>query len=203
MPLIAPSLDYPALLGIDLPSDLGAVEDTRPVPYGPAGLCYWNCDAYVAEHGGRVAHGWQVLLWPRLYVMLLHHAVVETAAGELIDVTDCPAPHGELLAFIRDDSLVPPRDYPSYIPNRYLPLGASPCATAMAAASAAQLDVLRRIAQIARDQGVAFDLATGPKLRMTSEVAELYRAFDQAARGVTAAELLCRKESEERAPEAG
>lgn len=197
MPLLAPGPDDPALIGLALPSDLGAVEAARIAAYGPAGLCYWNCDAYVAEHGGRVAHGWQVLVWPGLYVMLLHHAVVETAAGELIDVTACPAPHGEALAFIRDERVAPPRDYPIYIPNRYVAIGHSNCAAAMAAASAAQLDVLRRIAEIAREQGVAFDLATGPKLEMTPEVAELYAAFDRAVREVTAAEKQCQRESDE------
>lgn len=172
-------------------------------PYGPAGLCYWNCDAYVAEHGGRVAHGWQVLVWPGLYVLLLHHAVVETTGGELVDVTACPAPHGAASIFIRDEQHVPPRDYPIYIPNHYLPIGDSACAKAMATASAAQLDVLRRLSQIARDQGAPFDLATGPRLKMTPEVARLYRAFDEAVRAVSAAERLCRAEGGDRGARTG
>ena len=127
----------------------------RSVNYGRNGMCYWNCDDYVAQFGGNILYGWQPSGWPPVIIELLHHAVVETQDGELVD----PTPIDELALvttlFYPDATVVPPRDYPIFIPNKFYSFdGGHEARENMARAHENQMDIKREQIAILRHYGI-------------------------------------------------
>ena len=63
----------------------------RRAPVYPHGACYWNVDRHVKAYGGASVQGWQINWLPNLYIEATHHAVWQSADGELIDLS-MPSP---------------------------------------------------------------------------------------------------------------
>lgn len=96
-------------------------------PWGNAlaGECFTNVDRYVREHGGRRLLGWRLMRWANIMVDSEAHAVWESPAGELLDIT--PYKQSESL-FLHDPSL----HFTGYrIANRRLILTGSPLVAEM------------------------------------------------------------------------
>lgn len=180
----------------------GFAEDPVTVkmrPQKPSGQCYWNADAFAEESGGKVRHGWLVMGWEKIYIKLLHHAIVETPESEYIDVTDPGCPCTDTSAFFIDETISAPRDYPAYISNRYYasPVKAAKAASELARmANESQLDALRKITAIQKECGIPW--VPGAKLSLlqfgnrASEIMELNKAFEASRHAVDRGTAACR-----------
>jgi hypothetical protein len=103
MPFVAVPPDAEEFLrNLSVHCNLGSFEAVKLLETSPSGLAYWNCYEYARRHGGRIVCGWQVLVWPGIYIELLHHSVVEDSDGNLIDPTTCIAAHNGQAVFIED-----------------------------------------------------------------------------------------------------
>lgn len=111
-----------ALSQLEASLGLPRARAARLMRFGPKGMCYWNCDRYVAQRNGKVVYGWQVQGVRGLFFRLMHHAVVRTSSGQLIDPTEFNGATKGETTIILDDSLRPPRDYPAFYPNKYFEL---------------------------------------------------------------------------------
>lgn len=68
----------------------------------------------IAARGGQVACGWQIHLWPGLYVEALFHCVWEHPSGLLIDLSaKYPADPAYYTVFVQDRSATLAMDPPS------------------------------------------------------------------------------------------
>jgi hypothetical protein len=189
--------NVPALIG---QFGFSEFESAEVVDFGPTGRCYWNCDDYVAKHGGKVIHGWQIIGWPLVWVSLFHHAVVRKPNGQLIDVTKPEWEHTGATAFVPDQSITPPRDYPIMVENRYLSFGGTCEAAQMTVDThVEQCRILRRLAQIAKEQGVTVTPLEPLRLLQTPEVKKLAGEFAVTRHKVDKARQLCRAEEARRA----
>lgn len=78
------------------------------VPHNyPLGLCYWNAHDYTQKHGGEVVYGWLLSVWPGRYIDAMHHAVVRSSDGKLMDVTPQMSgyDHPDRSVFLEDNSI--------------------------------------------------------------------------------------------------
>jgi len=142
-------------------------------PEYPKGRCYWNADSYVSSNGGDVLHGWMILLWPKVYAMAMHHAVVRTADGELLDITNTPFESGGSTTFLADEALCPPRDYPSYIENRFWLIRDDDLVRRLVKNDGEEMRLRRRRMDIAREAGIEVRLGESFKLPRTNEIVEI------------------------------
>lgn len=69
-----------------IPNTKPAIEVPR-VASMPCGQCHDNVLDYVAENGGTQVTGYLMIVWPGYFSEALHHSVVRTGAGDLVDVT--------------------------------------------------------------------------------------------------------------------
>ena len=146
-------------------------------PVGPPGECYWTLDAHVRRPGGEAVYGWQVLQWPRLLVIAVHHAIWRTQEGALVDLTT-PAPTDKrgYSTFAADDAVPVSMERPVLAPNRYYPLLKAPEVAFLIALSATQFEDRRRSLEHILAQPGAVWTAGG--VRGPAEtVGELGRAF--------------------------
>jgi hypothetical protein len=173
---------------------LGRANPARLVSFGPSGLCYWNCDAYIAQHGGTIVYGWQIHGIRSLFFKLMHHAVVATENGSLLDPTELASQTGDI-AFIPDNSVVPSRDYPPYIPNKFFsgPKGKRACET-YERASNAQFDIQRRLVALAKSQGVPFVPGLGLRFYECAESEQLGAELERSKLEIDKAIAFCRAE---------
>lgn len=89
---------------------------------GRAADCYNNCLVYTSNHGGSVVQGWSIEWLPDLYITAIHHAVVKTASGDLIDVTE-PQFHGTpCTTFVIDLSIKQDLAKPIPVMDKYVML---------------------------------------------------------------------------------
>lgn len=141
------------------------------VAFGPETLCYWNCVEYVEKFGGEVVHGWQGMCWPEVFIMLHHHAVVRTETGDLLDVTVPSGPNPGYTLFLEDNSIVPERDYPPTVPNRFCALPSREAEMReMMRAETAQFDARRVFFARLKERGIpwkngALAVLDDPKLQ--------------------------------------
>ncbi|MBW3243124.1 SEC-C domain-containing protein [Epibacterium sp. DP7N7-1] len=85
--------------------------------------CFYNVQSQVEAHGGRMAYGWAIWIWPRVFVEAEHHAVWEIG-GKMIDVT--PRSDGEKrILFLPDPMRAYDFDGNSRIDNIRYPLSPS------------------------------------------------------------------------------
>lgn len=76
----------------------------RPIPGAPQSECFPLVDARVGSEGGRRVLGWQI--WQgQLLVEAEFHAVWESPAGELLDITPKPMAFSEIL-FVPDPNAI-------------------------------------------------------------------------------------------------
>ena len=194
-------LMHPDSPGLEAVSDyfaLGPFRSAEIIPSGATGACYWNCDAYVESYGGKVMYGWQCRVWPGLFIEMLHHAVVELSDGRLVDPTDPGVPNNGLTAIVLDQTIVPPRDYPIYVPNKYCAVpGVSEeqqrACQAMVNISGRQLRVRRQIAEIAKGLGLSFPIGEHVALPPTEVVMRLSQEHQAAAEAYDQAVEECRR----------
>ena len=158
MPLYMFPKNTPLTGEIEQETGLGKMEFPTLVKFGPAARCYWNADEYAEKNRGAVVHGWQVHIFPRVYFALFHHAIVRASDGLFVDPTASPVLHEGYSAFFVDESIIPPRDYPEFVPNRYYPLGMQADVIAATAAVKnahdAQMAINRRVMELLRDHSV-------------------------------------------------
>lgn len=163
-------------------------------PEGPAGQCYWNCDAYVEEHGGSVVHGWMMIAWPGIYAALYHHAVVRKDDDALVDVSHPSFPNSGSIAFSIDESIQPPRDYPIFVENRFVALGQpTEAGQATVDAHCRQMRINRRLAEIAKEHDIPYTFNKEIAFPATPEVIELMQRFEESRNAVDRANLLCQQ----------
>ncbi len=48
--------------------------------------CFYNVQNQVKIHGGKIAYGWVIWVWPKVFIEAEHHAVWEND-GKLVDIT--------------------------------------------------------------------------------------------------------------------
>lgn len=162
-------------------------------PELPTGFCYWNADEYAAKFDGEVLHGWLVTGWAGIYINLFHHAVVRLKSGTIIDPTDPGLPCGSTGAFFPDDRIKPSREYPEYIPNKYVAApGHKRLAEQVRDANSGQMAILRRLMEIARAQGEPWVPGKGCKLKETDEVVELLARLEQSKNEIDRVTALCK-----------
>ena len=192
--LAVPTTETKLLNDIEEWMGLGPVQSVTVVPFGPSGLCYWNCDRYVEKYGGRTVYGWQLLGIPKLFLVMVHHAVVETVTGQLIDPTTLNgAPQGKI-GVILDNSLIPSRDYPAYFPNRYLAYkGGAKALHRFREADEYELQVRRKIVQLGKNLGLKWHSGEGLKgVPLTNEYRKLDNELKVAKRMMAKAIKFCR-----------
>ncbi|MFC7705081.1 hypothetical protein ACFQXB_12825 [Plastorhodobacter daqingensis] len=154
----------------------GRLQAIRSQPCGAAGRCYWNADAAAEASGAAVVHGWLVSIWPHHLVEILHHAVIAQPDGTLLDVTPYYR-ETERVTFIVDDSIVPPRDYPAYIPSKFMILGNSALGRAFRDGAWRQNEISRALAERARAAGIPLVLGERLALPRSPEVRALWAAL--------------------------
>lgn len=59
----------------------------RPSDGAEIGECFGNVLRHCEQRGGSIVYGWNIWLWPRVFVEAEHHAVWDDGNGRLIDVT--------------------------------------------------------------------------------------------------------------------
>lgn len=135
------------------------------------GCCYWNVAEAVQKHGGKSVLGWQILLWPGVYVEALHHAVWQKPDGELVDITDALPGEARLsTTFVPDDSIKIDLSRLGGVQNRYHKLSDSPLVDRLIAVGNEQTENMKSII----DMHIAFggkydpykDLEIPPARRM-------------------------------------
>lgn len=171
---------------------MGKCHPVSFVTFGPEAQCYWNCDRYIAANGGEIVYGWQVSAWPGVFIELMHHAVVRTDEGELIDPSATSLPHEGRSAFLIDNSLIPPRDYPIFIYNKFAGIGGNgPAAATIRRAHERQMDINRRIAELSKACGLAFVPGVGLVLPDVPEARLLKQQMDASMHEIDRANAIC------------
>ena len=128
---------------------------------GPVGLCYWNCDTFVIKSPGyEVVHGWMFSIWPKVMVEAVHHSVVRAPNGSLLDATMVEL-KGKHSCFSVDDSIVPSRVGPEFIPNKYFRILKTPGVDEWISAQRDLLDLQRRFVGEAVAQGAKWTPGEG------------------------------------------
>lgn len=91
--------------------------------------CFYNVQSQVEARGGRIAYGWAIWVWPRVFVEAEHHAVWEIH-GKMIDVT--PRRDGEeKILFLPDPMRTYDFDGNSRIDNQRHSLSSSPAVASL------------------------------------------------------------------------
>lgn len=139
-------LSHPQRAKIERALGLGKLIRLPHEPLHPFGQCYGNAAEQVRLHGGRTVHGWQVMIWPKLYVEAIHHAVWESPEGKLVDVTaKPPTDRRSYTTFAPDDTIDIDPMYPTFIPPKRLALRDEPELTRLFELLSRQLDQQREL----------------------------------------------------------
>lgn len=154
----------------------------RHQPDFPKGLCYWNADDFVLKNGGTVMHGWMIMLWPKVYAMAMHHAVVKTVDGEILDITATPFDSGGHTTFIHDETLFPSRDYPSYVENRFWIIRDDEYVRRFIQQDGEEMRLKRRRMEIAMQAGVKVKLGEPFSLPFSPEIVEIHNRLAALAK---------------------
>jgi hypothetical protein len=94
----------------------------RPSPGSKPSECFENVRALVASSGGSAVIGWQMWEWTGVLLEAEFHAVWQSPAGELVDITPKEGAEDKIL-FFRDES----RTYDGiYVDNYRMPLRSDP-----------------------------------------------------------------------------
>jgi len=81
----------PVFINID-PSDDAELEE-----------CFRNIKNHVNSYGGEIVYGWNIFVWPRVWVEFEAHSMLRKIDGSLRDIT--PRRDGEgIVLFLQDDS---------------------------------------------------------------------------------------------------
>lgn len=140
---------------------LGKIQRVEYAPERARGHCYWNVLAKVEASGGEAVFGWQVLYWPRVYVVGMHHAVWACPNGDLVDVTEKHRVDNSLFtSFIPDLSPVE-LTQPIILQNKYYPLSRAEPVANLIDAEIALREAERAQALDAIREGGSYDWRTG------------------------------------------
>lgn len=174
---------------------LGTAQRAEIVDYGGQNICYWNADRYAAEYGGLVEHGWLIICWPQTFFMLVHHAVVREDSGRLVDPTLPMSAHAGHSSIIIDNRVIPPRDYPALIDNKFLVYRQSVGAQAYIAAQNVELQARRELMGLMKAQGVPFMAGQVPEgFEITGQVEQLAQSINIALQQTEIAVGMLREE---------
>ena len=133
---------------------------------GPLGNCYWNVDQFVSQNGGAMAIGWQILQWPKLFIVAIHHAVWKARDARLIDLTEkYRTDKRPYSTFAIDDSIQISLHSPILIENRYLVLSQAPEVRKYIELDRTQLAIRRRLLTVAIEQGAVWEPGKGLGMR--------------------------------------
>ena len=163
---------------------LGAAKRVKIIAGGMSGQCYKNCDAYAQENEGKVIYGWLAKGLPGKFLVLEHHAIVKMKDGSYADPTKFNGSEFvEVVVFI-DNSITPSRDYPPFIPNKYLGyVGHESALEAFRRAEEYEFELRRRTVREAQRQGLPWMSGVGvPGLQNNLEVRDIVRGFEFSKR---------------------
>jgi hypothetical protein len=193
MYLNVPSTERAALSQLENHLGLRPARPARLVPFGPKGLCYWNCDRYIEQRGGKIVYGWQVQGVPNLFFRLMHHAVVRVTSGQLIDPTEFNGATKGKTTIILDDRITPPRDYPAFVQNQYfqLPNGQESLERCRQAEEH-QLALYRQTMAVARAAGIPWVPGEGLDLARLPAAVAVMEQLEEAAKNIDRAHAFTR-----------
>jgi len=75
-----------------------------PEPWSEANECFHNVAKKVESEGGNIIYGWQVWLWPEVFIEAEFHAIWQSPSGECIDITPKQCQSDNIL-FIPDSKM--------------------------------------------------------------------------------------------------
>ena len=157
---------------------LGEMKKVSVVAAMRIGRCYWNCDDWIASHGGTVRYGWLVSTYPNHFVEAVHHAVVQGLDGSLFDVTSYPYGDCSEVSFVEDDRILPSRDAPTFIKSHFIILNDSLPAIALRDVTWRQNEINRLIVRIAVEYGSRFEVGKNLSLPDTPFVRALMNEYN-------------------------
>ncbi|NPD15734.1 hypothetical protein HOY34_11025 [Xinfangfangia sp. D13-10-4-6] len=146
---------------------------------GAFGQCYWNVDKFVEKFGGKAAYGWLVFQRWGILAEAVHHAVVEMPDGSLLDVTSSRVGTGDKIGFLRDDSVIPPRDFPIFIKSHFFLLKECQPAEVLIALTHRQNEIDAALVQAIKSAGMPFKLGENIELPEGDHVDELLAELEQ------------------------
>ncbi len=94
-----------------------ATDESQPLE------CFHNVWRQVEQHGGSIAFGWAIWIWPQVFVEAEHHAVWEKD-GKVLDITPREDGESEVL-FLPDPERTYDFDRESRIDNQRFPIAQS------------------------------------------------------------------------------
>jgi len=135
----------------------------------PRGLCYWNVDRLVRDHGGSMVLGWQHLWWPDRLAISMHHAIWKKPDGTLVDVTQKEnSDRAEGITFSADPSLGVELAWPMFVPNVFCALSDNEAVGKAVAAFQAQIEAARQACEYVKAREGSFEPGHGLRLRAGS-----------------------------------